>query len=871
MAGRPLQLDTSAKHGPWSAALSASGAALSTTAITDVVGSPVYYVPTAALFLGIIVFGISLMKKLSRGAALWRMACWFAAGGWSAYARTHEAELPFGTHEAVWWANAENWYLAVVLMILGGITAGTMAFRERHAADRAAKLARKEALASEGRDTVRDERARAFRIALAEVSGVGRYEARLDPETGKPYINQATGKPIKVLTGGAKIRAVEEWPELHGRSHGYTIDGDMPPGMTYENITNLPGLASYLGLPKGCGIEVDEGNTGRNSFIAQVQTHNAFIHNYPYPDELVRPHTAEEDTPSGVKLDGTIGTIPMRYDNVTMAGEPDAGKSNATHVLGIFDVTAYDALLIDIDLTKSLSVPYIEPWFNAQMSGDPDRMAEVPAPAVAITCPNRPIAWFVTECGVELVNARKSGYRKLIRNMKLPIARTPEDGGVPLLRWRVDEGGAFGDGNLLSNLVRENINQIAGQGRPAAMRTQWGGLRGVDEFIPSNLNALSMHRIALRPTKAQELGYYFGWSDLPDIKRAQAKGQAYVKIGNAVPFVERFYMVGNGADLDAETHVAQIAEKAAPWQPVLDPLSVAVFNAPRLVDDEEAIAFFKGGPGVTENEDGTVTVENFWDNRWEFILPELFPDEYQGTRAKRQPVTAGATAAATPRAATSGGKMSDLSGASRALTNSTAAMNNAQAALDEAVREANRRADAGEAPEYSLFGGENGVPEPGQGGDGGNGTEDGEPADDAAEIARLNALLEQPLAKVPDDPALRRANPPEPQAPGAKPGAPTPKEQTILVLRIIGAAGEDGIMAGEARKRLNAVLSRWDIEVKEQQFYPNRLKKLVEPVAASGAQGTPLIEQPWGPGPGAEPKGRWVITEAGRQFLAQHG
>jgi hypothetical protein len=118
------------------------------------------------------------------------------------------------------------------------------------------------------------------------------------------------------------------------------------------------------------------------------------------------------------------------------------------------------------------------------------------------------------------------------------------------------------------------------------------------------------------------------------------------------------------------------------------------------------------------------------------------------------------------------------------------------------------------------------------------------------EIARLNALYAAPSA--------------QPQRPGdegveprPKANAPTPREQTMLMLRMISSAGPEGILAGRVRTQLNAVMERFGIEVSEQLFY-GRLKKLSEPG---------FISQPWGPGPGAEPKGRWVITDAGRVFM----
>ncbi|MGK5677562.1 hypothetical protein [Actinoplanes sp. URMC 104] len=850
MAGRPLQLDTSAKHGPWSAAIAATVAALAATSITDALESPVWYVPVAANIVGLVAFCMALAKDYSKGAAVWRLLCWMAAGGWSMWVRTHEQELPFGTHKQVWWANAENWYLGVVLVVLGGITAGTMAFRQVRAADRAAAEARRiaqEAMAG----NVNDEKARQFRIALAATQGIGSYVEVHDPQTGKPVIDPLTGAKRKVLVGGAKIHGLVPWPEQNGRSHGFTIDGDLPPGKTYEDISNLKSLASWLGLPKGCGVEVDEGNTGRNSFIAKVQTHDAFVHNYPFPWELVKPHSMKDPMPLGVKTDGTIAAINVHRYGTVLAGEPDSGKTGAENEMGVFVATAVDGMLIDFDLSMGMSRPYVEPWFRAQMSGDPERMAAVPAPAIGITCPNKAISWFVSECLIDAVGARKSGHARFMSNMMLKLGRGPAEGGVIELYARVDEGGAYGDGSLLGNLTRQNLGQVWGQGRPALTRGLFGGLRGVDEFIPTNIASLSEHRIILRPTKEREAGLFLGWGELPDIKRAQRPGMSYVKSGTNPPYLQKYYMMGDGTDdFTVEQHVAQIAEKCAPWQPELDQITRDVFNAPRVVDvDEEAIKFFRGKPGVTDNEDGTVTVTNFWENRWDIVLPLMFPDEYESGHVKPQPVPAGAVNATAAKSTMKGsGGMKELGRAARALADDQATLAQNLQDLQAAADEAERRRLAGEPPEYDAAAWDQEADRQ----RGGQQEEDGAPLDEAEFHAWLNTL---PVAAA------------EPHVPNVAAGekrevseaAPTPKRQSLLMLAIIAEAGERGLRVSEIHAQFNTVMERHQGEVSIQTI-DKRLKRMAE---------SEWVFQPFGPGPGADPKGRWAITEHGRAKLRE--
>jgi hypothetical protein len=808
---------------------------------------------------------------------------------WSWWARTHgEAVALLGLGDQ-WWANAENWYLAGLGAAMAGVSGSVLAHRERSAKDKKVQAERAEALRLLRENARKNSTARKLEYAIAEVCGVGRLEAVVDPETRAPVITRE-GKPLVKLVDGVKIVAVEEWTDHDGTplGTGFTADGDLPAtGASWERIAQgAIGLAAYLKLQKGCGITVDEG-VHRGAFRMEVQTVDRMGDDFPYPEDLIKPRSADDDTPAGVELRGRRALIPMRYDNVTLAGEPNSGKSNTTHVLGIADVLADNALLFDIDLSGSLSEPYVRSWLQAVRSGDPEQIAEVPHPGVAMAAPNLPIAWLMTNRMLAAVVARKTRYRSLIKNGKLPLAPSPDLGGVPLMRLRVDEGGALKAGGLLGALTRENAEQIAGQGRPAAERVLWGGLRGVDEFIPIEVATAARTRIAMRPSQKQELGLYMGWDGMfPDLKRVQHSGMSYTRFGADSPTVVKYYAIGSEKGDSTEDVVADICARAAKWQPELDPVTRAVFNEPVKLDiDEVLIDFFRGGPDVEENEDGTLTITNFWENRWQFILPVLFPDDETpgDAPAERVPVTASASASAASTAAptiskgvrpmTKGETAQNILNAGKNMTAAHTEMTEAMAAVQRRMDEVAARREAG-LPETEeggdlLGADETGdTPQPvepvGQLGDEPAAGPDLLGADELPaeppltpaeiEVQRLNAQFAAPAAqpKRPGDPGV---------APRPADKAPSPREQTMMMLRMISNAGAEGILAGRVRNQLNAVMERFGIEVSEQVFY-GRLKKLSEPG---------FISQPWGPGPGAEPKGRWVITDAGTLYLNREG
>ncbi|MER5608297.1 hypothetical protein AB0F93_03570 [Micromonospora tulbaghiae] len=886
-ARRPLLFDTAATHGPVTAAISAAVAGFAATAITDWADSPPWAVPLACVVIAVAAGGVAVANNLTLLSAGYRASCWMTAGAWSWYARTHEAQFPYLEQPVVWWANPSNWYLGATLAIVGGLTSGTLAYQQRRAEDLAAAALRREQQQRLAADGDRSRIAALVVEGLAAHCAIGKIEPITDPETKKQLRDPLTGEVMTRVAGGAVIHAVEYWKDEHGNQlgTGYTVDGDMPSGKTYESVQNLLGMVSHLDLPSGCGIEVTEGNRGRRSFLMKVQTKDSLKEDFPYPAEFLEPHSVEGDSPFGMDTTGKALAIPMRYDNVTVAGPPDAGKTNTINDLGLWDATGVDGILVDFDMTGTLSTPYVEPWLEAQLSGDPQRIAAVPQPCVGINAPNLPIAWLVSELMTIAVVKRKTGYRRLMRNMRLPVAPSPEQGGVPLLRARIDEGGAF-HGTYLGQLVRKNIEKIGGEGRPAAIRVLWCGLRGVDKFIPTDVAALAHTLIALRPTKRQELGLYLGWEGgFPDLDKVQKKGSGYLKMGTTTLKAFRTYRVGDD-QVDVEDFVKQVCARASRWQPVLDPVTAAVFNAPtQLLDDPEVTAFFRGQPGVEEDDQGVLTISNFWDNRWQIVLPVMFPDYADQIREMfGAPVPAGAAASSTTTAAptrptTTGGTpvKPTLSGAVSGLNAANEKMTSAAADLNAAVEEAKRRQAAGLPPEHSLLGGEV-PPPPAVDSASADAPVDpaGPPAGDGDEVDtswipdHLDGLPPELQHKqfieeftVPE----RKPGQPSPLIASSQAAAPDVAEQRLMLLGYIVEAGEEGIQARDLRLRLQSELAlRWQlhIEFNDQTFHNGRMKRL---------KVLQLIHKPYAPGEDADPmdavadrRHNYVATAKGRAY-----
>lgn len=834
-----MPLDFTRKHGPVWGAVNAASASVAVTAITDVTGSSPWWTLAGGALVGGVAAGDALLRGLTRSSACWRLGCWLGAGGWSAWARFHEAPLPVGDLD-MWFWNPANWGILAIGTAVAAISGHSLGNRRRNEQEVATRAALREQAQNLGRreDSIASE----WERRLARVCKVGRIEPMLGPPVPDPRdptgVRQVQypligerGKPLTHVVDGVEVYGVEMWKDDSGRESGLgmSLDCVLPEGgTTWQSLSDYKiNLAQDAKLDKGCGIDFEEG-VDRGSFIMHVMLKDALVNDFPLPDDLSET-SIRDDIHVAYEPHGRKVHINLYADNTTLTGEPDSGKTNTTHVVGAGILRTNDTLIVDIDVAGGgVSREYIREWaFNRGAAH----------PGVACVAPNNQVAYVVAAAVLNMIAARKTAYSSIMQEGRVPVAHSLEHGGIPQVVLRVDEGAGLTSA-ASGQRARDLIEQCSGQGRPANVRTLFGGLRPTDDYIPHGIIALSPNRLAMRTSHEDDLHRYLGWKTKVDTDALRHQGTGLV-LTRRQPTTPVKYLW-----LSSEGRIREIARRTADRRPVLDAASVEAANKPIWLPTEDLITWWQDKPGFfVDGEEAYV--ENFWDNRWEIVLPLLFPDwDQSGTATVTQTGGApgprpskAARVPATSAAKTStstGGAVNDLDHSARKMKDAAAEMAAAEARLAADVAAAERE----QAEQTDKPAAEPAQPE-----------EDplaGVVIPDTAE-AFLAAVDGQP----PQPPAVETAQPWRPV---------TRSDKIIAMLLVVRDAGEQGIRSGLIIEALRSAYGLNEVPQTVAGWLSEQLN-----------EGT--LDQPWGRGPGAEdgPKGRYVVTEKGLEMLRRRG
>ena len=817
------QLDPAKGFGPVSGAAAGAVVAAAAAAWADspwVELSPWWMFGGGAL-IGVVAGVMAVVDNRSARCSAWRALCWVGAGAWAAA----------WVHIGHWFANPLAWLTLIIGATVAAITASAFANEERDARAYAEKRAARLHQAS-NLNTEEDRLAEVWEYRLAMVAGVGTLNDEIDPVTYKP-LRDRKGQKVRTLDPDqrAQVVAVEFWPIPPGSGldgpPGYTLDVDLPEGgKTWADVArSSAALAGDARLPKNCGVSVEEG-VHRGAMLIKVQTTNML-----HAGEVSYPHSAEDDTIEnpiglGVAGDGKEVELEIARTSTVICAVKDAGKTNALQVIGKGVTRCVDTIVIDIDKSGGLSRPWVRPYVEGRAVHS----------VIHYPCKDDIDAFVACTIALRIAEQRKAAYGDIMVEAMVPIAPSIEQGGVPLLVIRVDEGGT------LSREVRELLTQISDIGRGARVTVIYCALRGVDNYIPTALLAQCENRIALRVSDPTELHFIFGHALAAMMDRPpQEPGAGRISQKGELTDYKHYYAL-------RETEIDAWAVAVAGRRPGLDPESLRVADEPVVIDQ-------LNGTGFVE----ALVFERPWSTRLERALPKLFPGKdlaMAGVVPPASPVgphtagpgpTAGGSPVSTEE---SRPRPTTLSGAMTECVNSIADLGTVMDELERVAQEAERRREQG-LPEVDEADLASGGPPP---------VEPPAPAGQVPDSAdALLAAWATTATPAPTDIGRDVPRPPTADPPAAKPTAGahlTPGGKRMLMLELIEEE-TDGVLAGGVIAGLRSL----GVTDADQTIYGWLAGELKDG----------RLDQPWGRGPGAWPKGNYVITAAGREALRQWG
>jgi hypothetical protein len=455
--------DWSAKHGPASGTFNAATGLMATSALASLAhvdpGWPL--LAGGVMVIGGTIGGLAREddEKLTRGALVFRAACWLESAGWLSFALTYPNPLNKATVGTL--AGA-----AVFMGLIGG----KLAHRKRK----------------------REEKEAAIAAYLGRVGVATEWQERIDR--------------VCNITG-SKVIAVDDksWPT----GAGFTLEVELPPGgHTYRNIKAFSdGMASDAKLPEGCGIEVGPG-VNRGTCIVKVSLINALdgIHDVPLD---VTPLSFEEHFDIGKERDSSPALINMREYSGMLVGQKGAGKTNQLRAIMTRLLRMPNLLIWIIDYNSgSLALPWMKAWDQA---GRPGR------PPIDWVASDDDEALLMTAAAVEIAKHRKIVYQELMYEANTDLLpMTPEIPGILMIS---DEGAEFlgmqtqtGADNAAKRKIAGNYVETLRIARSVGVNELTCGLRATtDVFGDSMIKSQSRVKIGLMMENQDEIAYLVGW------------------------------------------------------------------------------------------------------------------------------------------------------------------------------------------------------------------------------------------------------------------------------------------------------------------------------------------------------------------------
>lgn len=355
----------------------------------------------------------------------------------------------------------------------------------------------------------------------------------------------------------ARRGALEEWhrpdPARPGatRTTGYSIEAVLPSGgkrWTDVAAKKLE-LASDADLPQGCGVEVRPGARSRR-VILDVTTVDIFAEDVALPADYSK-RSINEPLAMGVRADGSLTEVTLRWACALLIGQTGSGKSNALTVLITQLLRCDDVVIVGIDPNGGKAFrPFLRPWLDGGRKG---------RPAVEWVAPdggegNDERAWALVNWLVDAIDRRAAAYDQRMKDAdddKLPVGRD-----VPFIAVVTDETAS------LSRRVKAKLTELSDRSRAASIRQLTCSLRAIDkggDGIPTDMLAQSKVRMAMDVTDDNELNYLYGYSSrTPKAEESKGVGTGFVAEGRGVPRQQKVYRAAPSAAADFAVHTEHL-------------------------------------------------------------------------------------------------------------------------------------------------------------------------------------------------------------------------------------------------------------------------------------------------------------------------
>ncbi|SER55397.1 hypothetical protein [Streptomyces qinglanensis] len=384
-AGSGPVWDWAAGHGPVTGALSATTGAFAVATL----GAATHMPPGWALMvgatgaLGHTAAGLR-MRNAGRTIAA-RAASWLVGAGWTTWALTHGP---------LTWAALGS--LATIGVGIGTATRSTTLYEEAR---------EDEALAAEQRQIA------------AELSA------------GRREVAAEWAERIQRVCGiGVRILAVETWPA----GTGFTLDAELPGGVTYDKIAaHAAGLSADAHLPHGCtataGIGIHQGRT-----LIDVGTVNVLERETTYPADY-GPLSLLTGIPWGYRTNAEEVCAYLREQCALAVGPTGSGKTNLVHVILAGFARATDVLTWVIDLNAgSAGLPWVLPALENSEHGTPTQ------PGIDWLASTYEEATLMLDTALAVARHRKTVYQGLMRQHNTDLL--PISPAIPQIELVIDEG-----------------------------------------------------------------------------------------------------------------------------------------------------------------------------------------------------------------------------------------------------------------------------------------------------------------------------------------------------------------------------------------------------------------------------------------------
>lgn len=497
--------------------------------------SRAWWVPLLAGLLGVIAVltRAALRRTRTPGATvLYQVACWAGACGWSTWM----------LRRASWsWT---SFVFGVGILTALAVAAGIIAALASDKPEQEARAAEAAAAAAAARDP-------------EVVAAVHRKQKATEWETRIGRHLHGEVKP--------QIIGIEEWDG----KHGFTAEGRLPEGgLGLDDLRAVaPKLATDADLPHGCTVSFMPVPGGtRRQFLMDVMESNGMSDDEPYPPN-VTSLTVNEPLPVGKRPNFDEVGVELRSRCMIVYGETGSGKTNYMHVTTAGLVRCKDAIVMQIDLTGGgLYRPWIAPW----LAGKANR------PAVSAVARTPAEAMRMCRAIKRVGYGRKVAYQQLMADVdddKLPIGYPVDDQHLlPEVVLMVDEIASITGSQSRWPDLRDLIVDIINELRASGCRVVLAGLRGTDEVVIQQIQAMCAIRVGLRVLNKAELAWIFDWSQGLDPADIPNPGDGYLQPDSgSKPDIYHTYRL-------TPSRIGAIAVAADDWIPDFEPISRAFAN-----------------------------------------------------------------------------------------------------------------------------------------------------------------------------------------------------------------------------------------------------------------------------------------------------